>query len=44
MMGLAFVLMWLLGLFFQIAGIFIWFLLGFGAAAIILGFLAGEDF
>jgi hypothetical protein len=43
MMGGALVLMWALGLVFQIFGIFVWFLLGFGIAAIGLGFFAPEE-
>ena len=43
MIGSALVLMWILGLVFQIGGIFGWFLLGFGIAAASLGFLAAEE-
>lgn len=43
MIGGALALMWLLGLVFQIGGIFVWFLLGFALAASALGFLSPEE-
>ena len=43
MIGGALLLMWLLGLIFHVAGIFVWFLLGFSLVALFLGFLAPEE-
>lgn len=43
LMGGALVLMWVLGLVFQIPGIFVWFLLGFGIVAAILGLRSSEE-
>jgi hypothetical protein len=43
MMGGAFILMWLLGIIFRIPGLFVWFLLGFGIAASLLGFRVPEE-
>jgi hypothetical protein len=43
MIGGALLLMWLFGLIFHVAGIFVWFLLGFSVAAAVLGFLAPEE-
>jgi hypothetical protein len=40
MMGIAFVLMWGLGLAFHVFGTFVWFLLGWGLLSLGLGFRA----
>jgi len=42
-MGGAFLLMFLLGLIFQIGGIFVFFLLGIGLAALTLGWYVAEE-
>lgn len=43
LIGIALLAMFALGLFFQVTGVFVWFLLGWGAIAFLLSFRLQEE-